>query len=177
MGEEDIEQLTSQDPDAAPDEAHKAEAESGSASADMDWDAAFAEAKAVEAGKKQAGETGAEETAPVSKEEPAGNIESPRFDDFSGKRSMQRGDRSLDFLLDIPLEVSVELGRTRMVINDLLQMGLGAIIELNKLAGEPVEVYVSGRLLGKGEVVVVDDKFGVRLTEIISPTERVRNLG
>jgi flagellar motor switch protein FliN/FliY len=177
MGEEDIEQLTSQYPDAAPDEAHKAEAESGSASADMDWDAAFAEAKAAKAGKKQAEETGAKETAPVSKEEPAGNIESPRFDDFSGQRSIQRGDRSLDFLLDIPLEVSVELGRTRLVINDLLQMGRGAIIELNKPAGEPVEVYVSGRLLGKGEVVVVDDKFGVRLTEIISPAERVRSLG
>ncbi len=177
MGEENIEQVTSQDSNAAPDETHKAEAKSESASADMDWDGAFAEAKAAETRGKQVVETGAEGTAPVSKEEPASNIESPRFDDFSGKRSIQRGDRSLDFLLDIPLEVSVELGRTRMVINDLLQTGQGAIIELNKLAGEPVEVYVNGRLLGKGEVVVVDDKFGVRLTEIISPAERVRSLG
>ncbi|MEW6326993.1 MAG: flagellar motor switch protein FliN [Thermodesulfobacteriota bacterium] len=174
MGEEDIEQVTSQDPGATLHEAHKAEAESP---ADMDWDAAFAEARAAEAGKKQAVGTGAEETAPVSKQEPASNVGSPHFDDFSGKRPIQRGDRSLDFLLDIPLEVSVELGRTRMIINDLLQMGQGAIIELNKLAGEPVEVFVNGRLLGKGEVVVVDDKFGVRLMEIISPAERIRNLG
>ncbi len=85
-------------------------------------------------------------------------------------------DRELGFILDIPLELSVELGRSRMLINDLLQLGQGSIIELNKLAGEPLEVYINGKLVAKGEVVVVNEKFGVRLTDIISPMERVRSL-
>lgn len=85
-------------------------------------------------------------------------------------------DKELAFILDIPLELSVELGRSRMLINDLLQLGQGSIIELNKLAGEPLEVYINGKLVAKGEVVVVNEKFGVRLTDIISPMERVRSL-
>jgi flagellar motor switch protein FliN/FliY len=85
--------------------------------------------------------------------------------------------RELDFILDIPLELSVELGKTRMLVNDLLQLGQGSIIELNKLAGEPLEVYINRKLIARGEVVVVNEKFGVRLTDIISPTERVRTLG
>jgi flagellar motor switch protein FliN/FliY len=86
-------------------------------------------------------------------------------------------DRSLDFILDIPLEVSVELGRTRMVINDLLQLGQGSVIELTKLAGEPLEILVNGKLVARGEVVVVNEKFGVRVTDIVSPMERVKSLG
>lgn len=85
-------------------------------------------------------------------------------------------DKELAFILDIPLELSVELGRSRMLINDLLQLGQGSIIELNKLAGEPLEVYINGKLVARGEVVVVNEKFGVRLTDIISPLERVRSL-
>lgn len=85
-------------------------------------------------------------------------------------------DRSLDFILDIPLEVSVELGRTRMVINDLLQLGQGSVIELTKLAGEPLEILVNGKLVARGEVVVVNEKFGVRVTDIVSPMERVKSL-
>jgi flagellar motor switch protein FliN len=84
--------------------------------------------------------------------------------------------RDLDFLLDIPLMISVELGRTKMLINDLLQLGQGSVIELDKLAGEPMEIYVNNRLIARGEVVVVNEKFGVRLTDIISPSERVRQL-
>ncbi len=84
--------------------------------------------------------------------------------------------RDLDFLLDIPLLVSVELGRTKMLINDLLQLGQGSVVELDKLAGEPMEIYVNSRLIARGEVVVVNEKFGVRLTDIISPSERVRQL-
>ena len=86
------------------------------------------------------------------------------------------GDRSLDFILDIPLEVSVELGRTRMVINDLLQLGQGSVIELTKLAGEPLEILVNNKLVARGEVVVVNEKFGVRVTDIVSPMERVKSL-
>ena len=85
-------------------------------------------------------------------------------------------DRSLDFILDIPLEVSVELGRTRMVINDLLQLGQGSVIELTKLAGEPLEILVNNKLVARGEVVVVNEKFGVRVTDIVSPMERVKSL-
>ncbi len=81
-----------------------------------------------------------------------------------------------EFILDIPLEVSVELGRTRMIINDLLQLGQGSVIELTKLAGEPMEILVNQKLIARGEVVVVNEKFGVRLTDIISPMERVEQL-
>ncbi len=84
--------------------------------------------------------------------------------------------RDLEFLLDIPLMVSVELGRTRMLIGDLLQLGQGSVVELDKMAGEPMEIYVNQRLIARGEVVVVNEKFGVRLTDIISPSERVRQL-
>lgn len=84
--------------------------------------------------------------------------------------------RELDFILDIPLDLSVELGRTRMLVNDLLQLGQGSIVELNKLAGEPLEVYINRKLIARGEVVVVNEKFGVRLTDIITPMDRVKSL-
>ena len=85
--------------------------------------------------------------------------------------------RELDFILDIPLDVSAELGRTRLLINELLKLGQGSVVELNKLAGEPLEVFVNGKLVARGEAVVINEKFGVRLTDIISPIERVKQLG
>jgi len=81
-----------------------------------------------------------------------------------------------EFILDIPLEVTVELGRARIIVNDLLQLGQGSVIELTKLAGEPMEILVNQKLVARGEVVVVNEKFGVRLTDIISPMERVEQL-
>ena len=90
---------------------------------------------------------------------------------------LQKGISNLDFILDIPLEVSVELGRAKMLISDLLQLGQGSVIELTKLAGEPLEILVNQKLVARGEVVVVNEKFGVRLTDIISPTERIKQLG
>ncbi len=87
------------------------------------------------------------------------------------------GERNIDMVLDIPLEVSVELGRNKMPISDLLRLGQGSVVELNKLAGEPLDVLVNGRLVARGEVVVMHDKFGVRLTDIISPRERIEQLG
>jgi len=84
---------------------------------------------------------------------------------------------NIELLLDIPLEISAELGRTRMIINDLLQLGQGSVIELNKLAGEPLEILVNQKLIARGEVVVVNEKFGIRLTDIISPLERIKQLG
>jgi flagellar motor switch protein FliN/FliY len=84
--------------------------------------------------------------------------------------------QSLDFILDIPLKVSVELGRTRLPIRDILQLSQGSVVELSKFAGEPLEVLVNDRLIARGEVVVVNEKFGIRLTDIISPVERIEQL-
>ncbi|MDH5541869.1 MAG: flagellar motor switch protein FliN [Nitrospinota bacterium] len=80
-------------------------------------------------------------------------------------------------VLDIPLTLSVEMGKAKMLINDLLQLGQGSVIELTKLVGEPLDVLVNDKLVAKGEVVVVNEKFGVRLTEVITPQERIENLG
>ncbi len=88
----------------------------------------------------------------------------------------QEETKNLDLILDIPLTVTVELGRSKMLINDLLQLGQGSVIELTKLVGEPLEVLVNDKLVARGEVVVVNDKFGVRLTDIVSPMERVQSL-
>ena len=82
----------------------------------------------------------------------------------------------LDYILDIPLQVKVEVGRTRLLIQELLQLGKGSVIELNKLLGEPFEVLVNEKLVARGEVVVVNDRFGIRLTDIVSPKERVQSL-
>jgi flagellar motor switch protein FliN/FliY len=83
---------------------------------------------------------------------------------------------SLDLILDIPLTVTVELGRSKMLINDLLQLGQGSVVELTKLVGDPLEVLVNNKLVARGEVVVVNEKFGVRLTDIVTPMERVKSL-
>lgn len=102
-----------------------------------------------------------------------------QFKDMTDAAKAPRPDgqrRELDFILDIPLDVSAELGRTRLLINELLQLGQGSVVELNKLAGEPLEVFVNGKLVARGEAVVINEKFGVRLTDIISPIERVKQL-
>ncbi len=85
--------------------------------------------------------------------------------------------RGLDLLLDIPLQVSVEVGRSKILVRDLLQLQEGSLVELDKLAGEPLELYVNSRLIARGEAVVVNDKFGLRLTDVVSPAERIENLG
>ena len=88
----------------------------------------------------------------------------------------ESGEANLDLILDIPLTVTCELGRSKMLINDLLQLGQGSVIELTKLVGEPLEVLVNEKLVARGEVVVVNEKFGVRLTDIVTPMERVQSL-
>jgi len=93
----------------------------------------------------------------------------------SGSRS-KKEDVNLDFVLDLPLEVVVEMGRAKIVINDLLQLSQGSVINLDKAAGEPMEILVNNKLLARGEAVVVNEKFGIRLTEIISQRERLENL-
>lgn len=100
--------------------------------------------------------------------------ESPQKADASGDD--QGYERNLQMILDIPLRVTVELGRTKMPVAELLNLGQGSVIELNKLAGEPMEVFVNDKLIARGEAVVVNEKFGVRLTDIISTRERVEQL-
>ncbi len=95
---------------------------------------------------------------------------------LQGNSSDSQG-RGLDFLLDLPLQVSVELGRTTMVVNDILQLAQGSIVELEKAAGEALEILVNGKLIARGEVVAINEKFGIRVTEILSPTKRIEQLG
>jgi len=107
----------------------------------------------------------------------ATEIVSPENTEDSAATGQAEGDQDLDFILDIPLQVSVELGRTHMLVNDLLQLGQGSVVELTKSAGEAMEIFVNGKLFARGEAVVVNEKFGVRLTDVISPAERVKSLG
>lgn len=106
----------------------------------------------------------------------------PFFADSGAKRQGNLGDgaqgapRSVEFLLDVPLQVTVELGRTRMRIADLLRLAKGSVVELDKLAGEPLDLRVNGQLIARGEAVIVNDKFGIRLTDVLSPSERVHSL-
>jgi len=92
----------------------------------------------------------------------------------NGKTSKETG--NIGLILDVPLQVTVELGGTRMKIKDILDLGIGSIIELDKLAGDPVDVYVNGKMIAKGEVVVIDENFGIKITDIISPIERANTL-
>lgn len=137
-----------------------------------DWAAALAEqTSATDAAAPAA-------PAPSSVPQPAINL----FQDFSGSATdlVATGDGSapqnLDMILDIPVNMTVELGRTKIAIRNLLQLAQGSVVELDGLAGEPMDVLVNGCLIAQGEVVVVNDKFGIRLTDIITPSERLRRL-
>lgn len=95
----------------------------------------------------------------------------------SAPLEVKDGMKNLDFLLDIPLNVTVEVGRSKILIKDLLAMREGNVIELDKLAGEPLDLYVNGRLIARGEAVLINEKFGIRLTDVVSPAERIEKLG
>lgn len=127
-----------------------------------DWAAAMAEQAAVD--------------APASPAEPATQPAHifPSFDTEGGKGGMIN---ELDLILDIPVQLTVELGRSKITIKNLLQLAHGSVVELDALAGEPLDVLVNGTLIAQGEVVVVNEKFGIRLTDIITPGERMRKLG
>ena len=126
-------------------------------SAEDDWAAAMAEQAISE---------------PTPEAKPAQIF--PSFGETDGKASMMN---ELDMILDIPVQMAVELGRTRITIKNLLQLAHGSVVELDALAGEPMGVFVNGTLIAQGEVVVVNDKFGIRLTDIITPSERLRKVG
>ncbi len=186
LRQDDIDALLNQNQEEEPEkkgaesEETKAEEggtpEVGEAEADLlaQWEEALKEAQEA---KPQEGSSSAEEKAAQKSEaKEAPSAAQPSFEEFRQAEGGE-GHPNLDFILDIPLEISVEIGRSKMIINDLLKLSQGSIIELNKLAGEPAEIYVNQRLMARGEVVVVNDRFAVRLTEIISPQERVRQLG
>ena len=105
------------------------------------------------------------------------DVRSLDMQEFKGDAQAPQGaQRDINFILDVHLEMTVVIGRTKILVQELLQLGQGSVIALDKLAGEPMEVYVNDRIIGRGEVVVINEKFGIRLTDIISPTERVRQL-
>ena len=116
---------------------------------------------------------------PEDQDGQAQDEEAPSLDDApetQEESGMEEGTSDIGFILDIPLELSVELGRSKMLVIDLLGLSQGSIVELDKLAGEPLEIFINRKLVARGEVVVVNEKFGVRLTDIITPMERVRSL-
>lgn len=115
-----------------------------------------------------------EDTRSMSPSHSGGSGSAPAFDPFGA--SAENLPRGIDIILDIPLQVSVELGRKEMLIKDVLELTTGSIVELERVAGEPVDLLVNGRLVARGEVVVIDDNFGLRLTEIVSPEERLNSL-
>lgn len=106
------------------------------------------------------------------------DIERAEFEDFSGHGGVRSrpGSPDLDVILDIPVTISMEVGNTQIAIRNLLQLNQGSVIELDRLAGEPLDVLVNGTLIAHGEVVMVNEKFGIRLTDVISPGERIRKL-
>ena len=104
------------------------------------------------------------------------NEANPKADEKPAEGLDDGSQKNLKLILDIPLRVSVELGRTKMPVSELLNLGQGSVIELNKLAGEPMEVLINDKLIARGEAVVINEKFGVRLTDIISTKERVEQL-
>jgi len=106
------------------------------------------------------------------------NADYPRasFDTLEGDAQTPAGDVGLDVILDVAVTLSMEVGRARIPIRNLLQLNQGSVVELERAAGEPLDVYANGTLIAHGEVVVVNEKFGVRLTDVVSPAERIRKL-
>ena len=144
--------------------------------ADDDWGAAMAEQATAEA-TDDWGAAMAEQTSAESSVLQGGNVEQAQvFTEFTAKNKLQNTQNDIDFILDIPVQLTVELGRTKIAIKNLLQLAQGSVVELDGMAGEPMDVLVNGCLIAQGEVVVVNDKFGIRLTDIITPAERIRKI-
>lgn len=147
-----------------------------------DWGAALAEQAAAEGGDGDVGDDWGAALAEqadaeqAASERPASMAYEPQAFDGGGAGSIGDADENLDMILDIPVTLSMEIGRTRIPIRNLLQLSQGSVVELDRLAGEPMDVLVNGTLIAQAEVVVVNDKYGIRLTDIISHTERIKRL-
>jgi len=141
-----------------------------------DWEAAMAEQEAAEdeeGGESEAGE-GSEESSSHSGMD---NVQTAELEELSEDKPVTEEEkRKLDAILDIPVTISMEVGRSQISIRNLLQLNQGSVVELERVAGEPLDVLVNGTLIAHGEVVVVNDKFGIRLTDVISQIERIRKL-
>jgi flagellar motor switch protein FliN/FliY len=147
--------------------------------AEDDWGAAMAEQTSAEATEAADdwGAAMAEQTTAESSVLQGTNVEQAQvFTEFTAKNKLQDTQNDIDFILDIPVQLTVELGRTKIAIKNLLQLAQGSVVELDGMAGEPMDVLVNGCLIAQGEVVVVNDKFGIRLTDIITPAERIRKI-
>lgn len=159
-----------------------------------DWAAAMAEQAAATQENGENGDTPADDWAAAMAEQEASitnplnddsslhaalgtqNATATVFQEFPKDNSQQHARHDIDLILDIPVQMTVELGRTKIAIKNLLQLAQGSVVELDGMAGEPMDVLVNGCLIAQGEVVVVNDKFGIRLTDIITPSERIRKL-
>ena len=149
----------------SPDAGNNPDTDSGEAD---DWAAALAEQTAAESASSSTA-TSLRTKNPVSA--------SPAPDLFQPLTSESvEGQSDIDMIRDIPVQMSVELGRTRLTIKNILQLGQGSVVELDGLAGEPMDIYVNGYLIAQGEVVVVDEKYGIRVTDIITPSDRINRL-
>ncbi len=147
----------------------------GDESLDDAWSDTLDEQAPAETG--DSGPSGDDWAAAMTKGDAGGGAQASGNDPGGGGSAAVGESQNFDFLLDIPLELKVELGHTDMIINKMLQLTQGSVVELNKAAGESVEIYVNDKLLGKGEVIVVNERFGVRITEIISQADRIKNMG
>ncbi|MBN8440748.1 MAG: flagellar motor switch protein FliN [Thauera sp.] len=143
-----------------------------------DWAAAMQEQASAEASLGgDAAQVAAELAAAAMDDSPyQAKPASQIFEDFGAAGGKPGTLNDFDMILDIPVQITVELGRTKLTIRNLLQLAHGSVVELDGLAGEPMDVLVNGTLIAQGEVVVVNDKFGIRLTDIISPAERMRKI-
>ncbi|MGC3979898.1 MAG: flagellar motor switch protein FliN [Steroidobacteraceae bacterium] len=112
----------------------------------------------------------------INEEALVAQMENLRAESILEGRNDDQKDVKLDVILDVPVTLSMEVGRTRIPIRNLLQLNQGSVVELERAAGEPLDVYINGTLIAHGEVVVVNEKFGIRLTDVISPQERIRKL-
>lgn len=144
-------------------------------SGEADWGDAMAEQAAAGNAEADWGDAMAEQEA-SSNPLQATTAEAQVFSELSGKNITTDTENDIDFILDIPVQLTVELGRTKIAIKNLLQLAQGSVVELDGMAGEPMDVLVNGCLIAQGEVVVVNDKFGIRLTDIITPAERIRKI-
>ena len=144
-----------------------------------DWAAAMQEQSGSESGAEAEADWG----DALKEQSETENLQSAQFNELEQnkevpvKQDVSTADLKLDVILDVPVNISMEIGRTKINIRNLLQLNQGSVIELDRFAGEPMDVLVNGTLIAHGEVVVVNDKFGIRLTDVISPSERVRKLG
>ena len=151
--------------------------EEGQVSED-DWAAAMGEQAAVDGTASSVEDDWAAAMGEQATAEQAATVAAPAkvFEQFSGAQTAPASNQGFELILDIPVQLTVELGRTKISIRNLLQLAHGSVVELDGLAGEPMDVLINGTLIAQGEVVVVNDKFSIRLTDIITPQERIRKL-